>query len=56
LIQREAKCLTLIGSVPVILWKVSQGLYRISPRSSFADFLGRWLFDPMAEFKAPEIP
>lgn len=47
---------TLIGSAPVILWKVSEELYRISPRSSFADFLGRWLLDAMLEFKAPEIP
>jgi sarcosine oxidase subunit gamma len=47
---------TLIGSVPVILWKVEEGTYRILPRSSFADFLGRWLLDAMAEFKAPEIP
>lgn len=48
--------LTLIGSVPVILWKVSDELYRISPRSSFADFAGRWLVDAMAEFKSREIP
>jgi sarcosine oxidase, subunit gamma len=48
--------LTLIGSVPVILWKVTEELYRLLPRSSFADFLGRWLVDAMVEFKAPEIP
>jgi sarcosine oxidase, subunit gamma len=48
--------LTLIGSAPVILWKVSEELYRILPRSSFADFLGRWLLDAMLEFKVPEIP
>lgn len=47
---------TRIGSVPVILWKVTDDLYRILPRSSFADFLGRWLLDAMAEFKVPEIP
>jgi sarcosine oxidase subunit gamma len=47
---------TLVGSVPVILWKVEEETYRILPRSSFADFLGRWLLDAMAEFKAPEIP
>lgn len=44
---------TLIGSVPVILWKVTEESYEILPRSSFADFLGRWLLDAMAEFKAP---
>jgi sarcosine oxidase subunit gamma len=48
--------MTLIGSVPVVLWKTGEDLYRILPRSSFADFLGRWLLDAMAEFKAPEIP
>ena len=47
---------TLIGSVPVVLWKVDEELYRILPRSSFADFLGRWLIDAMAEFQAPELP
>ena len=47
---------TVVGSVPVILWKVEEETYRILPRSSFADFLGRWLLDAMAEFKAPEIP
>jgi sarcosine oxidase, subunit gamma len=47
---------TLIGSVPVFLWKVEEETYRILPRSSFADFLGRWLLDAMAEFKAPELP
>ena len=48
--------LTLIGPVPVILLKVTDELYRIFPRSSFADFLGRWLLDAMLEFKSPEIP
>ena len=47
---------TRIGSVPVILWKVTDDVYRILPRSSFADFLGRWLLDAMAEFTEPEIP
>jgi sarcosine oxidase, subunit gamma len=51
--QVGAAYMTLIGSVPVILWQVSDELYRILPRSSFADFLGRWLLDAMLEFKAP---
>lgn len=46
---------TVIGSVAVVLWKVADEVYRILPRSSFADFLGRWLIDAMAEFKAPEL-
>jgi sarcosine oxidase subunit gamma len=48
--------LTLIGSVPVLVWKIEETSYRILPRSSFADFLGRWLLDAMAEFAAEEIP
>lgn len=42
---------TNIGRVPVILWKVDTDSYRILPRASYADFLGRWLVDAMAEFK-----
>jgi sarcosine oxidase, subunit gamma len=45
---------TNIGHVPVILWKTGSESYRIYPRASFADYLGRWLIDAMAEFKAPE--
>ncbi|GGU16130.1 sarcosine oxidase subunit gamma [Nocardioides albus] len=42
---------TSIGRVPVLLWKVENDSYRILPRASYADFLGRWLIDAMAEFK-----
>lgn len=42
---------TNIGRVPVILWKVDLDSYRILPRASYADYLGRWLVDAMAEFK-----
>lgn len=45
---------TNIGHVPVILWKTGQETYRIFPRASFADYLGRWLVDAMAEFTAPD--
>jgi len=48
--------LTVVGAVPVILWKIADEEYRVLPRSSYADFLGRWLLDAIAEFKAPEIP
>jgi sarcosine oxidase subunit gamma len=47
---------TLVGPVAVVLWKVADEVYRILPRSSFADFLGRWLIDAMTEFQAPEVP
>jgi sarcosine oxidase, subunit gamma len=40
-----------IGRVPVILWKVDTDSYRILPRASYADYLGRWVIDAMAEFK-----
>jgi sarcosine oxidase subunit gamma len=46
---------TNIGHVPVILRKVGAETYHLYPRSSFADYLGRWLVDAMAEYKAPEI-
>ncbi|MFD7073721.1 sarcosine oxidase subunit gamma [Nocardioides sp. NPDC059952] len=42
---------TNIGRVPVLLWKLGTDSYRILPRASFADYLGRWLIDAMAEFK-----
>jgi sarcosine oxidase subunit gamma len=47
-----AAYVTVLGAVPVIVWKVEQDVYRILPRSSFADFLGRWLVDAMTEFTA----
>ncbi|MFI5624788.1 sarcosine oxidase subunit gamma [Nocardioides sp. NPDC051685] len=42
---------TNIGRVPVLLWKVDTDSFRVLPRASFADYLGRWLIDAMAEFK-----
>ncbi len=42
---------TSIGRVPVVLWKVETDSYRVLPRASFADYLGRWLIDAMVEFK-----
>ena len=45
---------TNLGRVPVILHQIGADAYRIFPRSSFADHLGRWLIDAMAEFKVWE--
>ncbi len=42
--------LTMIGAVPVVLWKTGDDSFWILPRSSYADFLGRWLIDAMTEF------
>jgi sarcosine oxidase subunit gamma len=47
---------TEIGLIPALLWKVDAEKYRIFPRASFADFLGRWLLDGMQEFNAAEVP
>lgn len=45
--------LTAIGAVPVLLWKIDEETFQILPRSSYADFLGRWLIDAMTEFAVP---
>jgi sarcosine oxidase subunit gamma len=47
---------TEIGNIPAILWKTGDQTYRIFPRASFADFLGRWLLDAMREYASPEVP
>ncbi|MDQ6754145.1 MAG: sarcosine oxidase subunit gamma [Actinomycetota bacterium] len=47
---------TEIGLIPAVLWKVDAETFRVFPRASFADFLGRWLLDGMQEFNAAEVP
>lgn len=47
---------TEIGGIPAILWKTEEETYRIFPRASFAEFLGRWLLDAMREYASPEVP
>ena len=47
---------TEIGHIPVVLWKTGEETFRIFPRASFADFLGRWLLDSMREYASPEVP
>jgi sarcosine oxidase subunit gamma len=47
---------TEIGGIPAILWKTADETYRIFPRASFAEFLGRWLLDAMREFASTEVP
>jgi sarcosine oxidase, subunit gamma len=41
---------TVLGPVPVVLWKTGEDSFRIFPRASFADYAGRWLVDAMTEF------
>ncbi|MEC5181841.1 sarcosine oxidase subunit gamma [Arthrobacter sp. CG_A4] len=47
---------TEIGGIPAVLWKTADQTYRIFPRASFAEFLGRWLLDAMREYASPEVP
>lgn len=42
--------LTTLGRVPVLLWQTGEETYRLMPRSSFADYVSRWLLDAMMEF------
>jgi sarcosine oxidase subunit gamma len=47
---------TEIANIPVILWKTGDESFRVFPRASFAEFLGRWLLDAMREYASPEVP
>ncbi|MDQ0662642.1 sarcosine oxidase subunit gamma [Arthrobacter ulcerisalmonis] len=47
---------TGIANIPAILWKTGEESFRIFPRASFAEFLGRWLLDAMREYASPEVP
>jgi sarcosine oxidase subunit gamma len=46
---------TVLDHVPVLVWKTAEETYRILPRASFADHVGRWLIDAMREFAVGEI-
>ncbi|MDC0768929.1 sarcosine oxidase subunit gamma [Streptomyces sp. HD] len=47
---------TTVGPVAVLLWQVDDTpTYRLFPRSSFADYLARWLVDAMSEYRGPEV-
>ncbi len=46
---------TVVGPIAVLLWRVEATTYRILPRSSFADYLARWLLDAMAEYVEPAV-
>ncbi|MGW0761427.1 sarcosine oxidase subunit gamma [Streptomyces sp. NPDC002814] len=48
---------TTVGPVAVLLWQLDDApTYRLFPRSSFADYLARWLIDAMSEYDGPEVP
>ncbi|MFE0254736.1 sarcosine oxidase subunit gamma [Streptomyces sp. NPDC059010] len=47
---------TTVGPVAVLLWQTDDTpTYRLFPRSSFADYLARWLIDAMSEYRGPEV-
>lgn len=46
---------TVLGPVPVLLWKTGEQTFRVLPRASFADYTARWLLDGMAEFASEPI-
>jgi sarcosine oxidase subunit gamma len=45
-----------LGPVPLVLWQTGPATYRLLPRSSFADYVARWLIDATREFAGPEVP
>ncbi|MFJ8025820.1 sarcosine oxidase subunit gamma [Streptomyces sp. NPDC096311] len=48
---------TTVGPVAVLLRQVDDApTYQLLPRSSFADYLARWLIDAMSEYIGPEAP
>lgn len=47
---------TTVARVPVLLWQTGPASYHLLPRSSFADYVARWLLDAMQEFTGPEVP
>jgi sarcosine oxidase subunit gamma len=46
---------TALGPVQVILHRSAEDSYRIYPRSSFAEYMARWLIDSMREYQQPEV-
>jgi sarcosine oxidase subunit gamma len=47
---------TTLARVPVLLWQTDDESYRLVPRSSFADYVARWLLDAMQEFSGSRMP
>jgi sarcosine oxidase subunit gamma len=47
--------LTTLAHLPVVLWQSGPTTYRLLPRSSFADYVTRWLLDAVSEFRAPVV-
>ena len=47
---------TTLGPVPVLLWQTGATTFRLLPRSSFADYVARWLIDAVTEYAGPRVP
>lgn len=47
---------TSLGPVPLLLWQTGDTSYRLLPRSSFSDYVARWLLDAATEYAGPEVP
>lgn len=41
---------TTLARIPLVLWQVGPDSYRLLPRSSFADYVARWLLDAAEEY------
>ena len=39
-----------LARIPLLLWRSAPETYRLLPRSSFSDYVARWLLDAMQEF------
>ena len=46
---------TSLGPVPLVLWQSGEQTYRLLPRSSYADYLARWLVAAMTEFASVAV-
>lgn len=47
---------TTLARIPLLLWQVGPETYRLLPRSSFSDYVARWLLDAMVEFETTGVP
>jgi len=46
---------TTLARIPLLVWQVGPDTYRLLPRSSFADYVARWLLDAMQEFQGSGV-
>lgn len=46
---------TTVSTVPVLLWRTGDDVYRLMPRASFAEHVALWLMDAAREYHAQEV-